>query len=908
LSHIGRTLAHYQVVAPLGAGGMGEVFQARDTKLGRDVALKLLPDAFARDPERLARFEREAQVLASLNHPNIAAIYGLEEAGGVRFLVLELVPGETLADKVAGRGLPVDEALALCRDIAEAVEAAHERGIVHRDLKPANVKVRPDGSVKVLDFGLAKAFAGDSVTSDLTRSPTITSDGTRTGVVLGTAAYMSPEQARGKPLDRRTDIWSFGCVLYEALTGRQAFLGETVSDTIAAILRGEPDWTSLPEGTPPRLRELLARCLEKDPRRRLRDIGDARLEIEGIASGAFATPLAAATTAASASAGAPARRSAALPWAIAAVASLAALALAAILLSRGGHSPEPRRPLTTFSIAVPQATPLELTSRPAIALSPDGTRLVCVAGRDLNTRLYLRDMSRLEAVPMPGTEGGSGPFFSPDGEWVGFFAEGKLKKVSVQGGPPLTLCDAPDSRGACWGGDDEIILEPQFTGGLFRVPAAGGDPEPLTVPDTTQNERTHRWPEILPGGGAVLFTIGTEESPDNYDDARIAVLSLASGERKALPLTGSYTRYSPTGHLVYMRAGALLAVPFDLARLEVTGAPVPIFDHVQTDPTTGAANFAFSSIGSLAYLPGAYRNPERSLVWVDRSGAVEPITDVRRPYEAPCLSPDGQSIAVSIRLGPTGSSEDVWIYGIARKTLTRFTFNSGSLPTWSPDGTRLAYASSQDGPPNLFWKLADGSAGEERLNPAPLLEGPTSWSPDGRTLSFMRLDSTGTPDIWVLPLDGERVPKPLVRTEFDEWGGFISPDGRWIAYVSVETGRPEVYVRGFPEPRGKWQISSDGGEFALWSRDGRELFYLSGDKMMAVTISTSPSFRAAASTLLFEKHFYRAQLALRAYDVAPDGQRFLMVQEDETVSVATQINVVLEWFDELKRRVPPKKS
>ncbi len=905
MTHVGRTLAHYQVVAPLGAGGMGEVYQARDTKLGRDVALKLLPDVFARDPERLARFEREAQVLASLNHPNIAAIFGLEEAGGVRFLVLELVPGETLAERITGHGLPVDEALALCRDIAEAVEAAHERGIVHRDLKPANVKVRPDGTVKVLDFGLAKAFGDDTTTSDLTRSPTITSDGTRAGVIMGTAAYMSPEQARGKPLDKRTDIWSFGCVLYEALARRQAFIGETVSDTIAAILRGEPDWSALPPATPARLRELLGRCLEKDPRRRLRDIGDARLEIERIASGEIVDALSTPASAASTLARGPGRRSSALPWAIAALMSVIALMAVALSLGRIGKKPEDHRPLALFSIAVPPEAPLELSNHPAIALSPDGARLVYAAGRDFSSRLFLREMGRLDAVPMPGTEGGTGPFFSPDGQWVGFFADGKLKKVSIQGGAPLVLCDAPDSRGACWGADDVIILEPQFDSGLMRVPAAGGTPETITTPDKTKDERTHRWPDILPGSDAVLFTIGAVGSPDSYDDARIAVLSLGSGKMKVLPVTGSFARYSPTGHLVYMRAGALFAARFDLSRLELTGAPVPILEHVQTNPMTGAANFCFSRIGSLAYVPGAFRNPERTLVWVDRGGTAVPITDTRRPYATPSLSPDGQAVAVSIRTGP---DEDVWIYNIARKALTRFTFGSGTEPTWSPDGTRLAYGSVQGGPRSLFWNVADGSAKEERLTQAQHIQVAADWSPDGKTLIFMELDSTLTPDIWALPLEGARAAKPLVRTRFAEAGGFISPDGRWITYVSEESGRPEVYVQRFPDPSGKWQISSEGGTHPLWARNGGEIFYLHEDEMVAVPITTSPSFSAGAPTRLFEKHFYVDLYAMRAYDVAPDGQRFLMIQEDESVSVATQINVVLEWFDELKRRVPPKKS
>ncbi len=856
-----QRLGSYQIVAPLGAGGMGEVYRARDAKLGREVAVKLLPEAFARDPERLARFEREAHLLASLNHPNIAAIYGLEESEGASFLILELVPGETLAERLTARALPVDEALAVARQIAEALEAAHEKGIIHRDLKPANVKVTPAGIAKVLDFGLAKALSPDTPSQGLSRSPTITSGATREGLILGTAAYMSPEQARGKPLDKRTDIWSFGCVLYESLTGRKAFDGETVSDTLVQILRSEPDWTTLPSTIPSNIAGLLRRCLRKDAYRRLRDIGDARLEIEEALEN-----LSSLSPAPAESIGAP-------------------------------------RPLMRLAITLAPEAPLALEKQTAVALSPQGTELVYVALRAGATQLYRRPMDQFEATPMPGTEEARGPFFSPDGQWVGFLAGGKLKKVSIQGGAPLTICDAADGRGACWGPDGHIVFAPTAASGLLRVSADGGIPDPVTALDFENGERTHRWPEVLPGGKALLFTLGTAGTA-TFDDGLIAILSLRTGERRILLKGGTDARYVPTGHLVYARAGSLLAAPFDLARLAVTGPVLPILEGVMTE-VTGASHFAFSRVGSLIHVPGGTQQVRRTLFWTARDGTEQPLALPPRWYEEPRLSPDGQRLALAIG----GMTHDLWVYDFSRGTLTRLTFEADNFaPIWTPDGKRIAFSSNREGASNLFWKAADGSGADERLLASEYEKVPGSWSPDGRLLAFTEYHPQTGADLWVLSLEADRMPQPLLRTPFNEYGPMFSPDGHWIAYTSDESGRNEVYLMSFPGPGGKWQISADGGAEPLWSRDGKEIFYRNEERMMSVRISTDPAFSVTAPEQLFKSGPGKALgiwiTGLPQYDVGP-GNRFVMIAESEEREAPTQLSATLEWFADLNRRVRP---
>jgi len=897
----GRILSHYRLVEKIGEGGMGVVWKATDTTLDRPVAIKILPDLFAEDPERLARFEREAKLLASLNHPNIAAIYGLHEAEGVRFLAMELVEGEDLARRLARGAVPMEEALAVGRQVAEALEAAHEHSVIHRDLKPANIRITPEGKVKVLDFGLAKAVDVESVPESPSLSPTMTTAGTRAGVILGTAAYMSPEQARGKAVDRRGDIWAFGCVLFESLTGRQVFSGETVSDTLAAVLRAEPEWAALPPETPSKIRDLLRRCLHKDPRQRLRDIGEARIAVHE----ALAEP--AGPSEAVAPVVTQPRWQRALPWGVAALMTLVTAFSLWSLRRIGAEAP---RPSTHLSASAPASELLANSEQPTVALSANGRELAYVAHHGDTTQLFLRLMDRAEATALTGTEGASNPFFSPDGEWLGFFADAKLKKVSVRGGAPLVLCDAPQNRGAAWGPDDTIIFSPMFVSGLMRIPAAGGTPQAVTTPETAKGERTHRWPEILPDGKAVIFTIGTTDSPTYYEDAKIELLSLATGKRRVLVQGGSMARYAGSGHLVYARAGVLFAVPFDSSTLEAQGAPVPVLQGVGGDPSSGAVNFALATNGTLAYVPGLAQAPERTLVWVSRKGEIQPLPVPPRPYRNPRLSPDGRRLAVEVGQG-AGRQSDIWVLDIGRGTFTRLTFNTGSFnPIWSPDGKRLTFNGPlKSGLQGLQWKPADGSAPEEMLTTSRFPEGPESWTPDGRQLTFFEI-GTSESDIWNLSLEVERKPQPIIQTRFSEWGSSFSPDGRWLAYNSDESGRFEVYVQPFPGPGGKWQISNDGGWGAAWARNGRELFYVRGnDRMMVVSVQTRPTFAPGTPRALFES----ASINLLSgyghnYDVSPDGQRFIAVRSTEAASAATQVNIVLNWFDDLLRAVPAGKK
>ncbi len=899
---IGRTIAHYTVTEKLGAGGMGEVYRARDERLGRDVALKVLPETFASDPNRLERFRREAHLLASLSHPNIAAIHGLEEADGVRCLVLELVEGETLEEKIARGPLPLEEALGIARQTADALEAAHEKGVIHRDLKPGNVKVTPAGQVKLLDFGLAKAFEGDQPAASLGTSPTLTAAATRAGVILGTAAYMSPEQARAKVVDRRADIWAFGVVLYEMLTGRQAFPGETVSDTLAALLKTEPDWSALPAETPAQVLRLLRRCLQKDPRQRLQSIADARLEIEEAQAAPAAPEIAVAAVAPTLPAW---RRS--LPWA----AGLAAGALiTGVVLWQLRPAAQPPA-VSRFAETLGPDLTIALSELPTVAISPNGKRMALVLTRAGASQIFIRELDKLEAQPLAGTEGAENPFFSPDGHWLGFFAEGKLKKISLGGGTPFTLCDAPVPRGAVWTPDDSIIFSPNTEVGLYRISVAGGTPEPVTQLDPAKNERTHRWPFLLPGSQAVLVTINSVENPDNFEPAQVAVIRLATGEKKVLVEGGYMPVYSPSGHLLYSRAGALLAAPFDLDRLEITGPTVPLLDGLSASRETGSASYAFSPAGHLVYVPGGLSVADRYLVWVDREGKETLLPADAKAFDEPRIAPDGRRIALSI----AEPNYSVWTYDPGRNVVSRLTFGpSTSAPLWTPDGKRIIF--SRPAPsgqkPSLAWRLADGTGEAETLVEADSSMQPESVSPDGRFLLFARA-SAGTVtwtggDIWALPLEGERKPYPFIQTPANEYGATFSPDGKWVAYASFESGRPEVYVRAFPGPGGgKWQISNDGGSQPVWPKGSNEIFYRNGERMMAVPVQTQPTFQPGSPRQLFVGRYLTWTGPFRGYDVAPGGQRFLMVRDKEATLTATRVIVALHWASELAHRAPAKK-
>jgi serine/threonine-protein kinase len=893
----GTRLSSYEIISQIGAGGMGEVYRARDTKLGREVAIKVLPEAFA-ESERLARFEREARLLASLNHPNIATLFDLQEHDGTHFLVLELVPGETLAERIQQGPIPIDEAVPLFKQIAEALEAAHEKGIIHRDLKPSNIKVTPEGKVKILDFGLAKALAGEPVTQNLSESPTLTREFTETGVVLGTAPYMSPEQARGKTVDKRADIWAFGCCLYEALTGKVAFLGDTVADTIAKIVEREPDWQMLPPTTPPFVRSLLRRCLQKDANRRLHDIADARIEIED------------ADTEPSVGEIPRARKSRALPWILAALAALAAGVAGWYL------KPSAPRPVSKMIVEVEPAEwlgsrartlPQFRMSRTAVAFSRDGKYLVFNAGDSEGFRLYLRPMDGLEAQPIPFTEGALGPFYSPDGKWIGFWANGSLKKVPIGGGPAITLCDTSSLPvGASWGPNGTIVFG-KDEGGILEISSDGGEPRAIT--HLAEGEYSHRLPYILPDGETVLFT--KLKRRRGWDEAQIVAFSLETGEQKVLVDNGVDARYSLTGHLVFVRSGTLMAVPFDLKRLEVTGGPVGVAEIKQAvnarhDASgTGSGQFSFSDSGSLAYVPGGiFLSPEKSLVLVDRDGAAEVLAAPKADYYYPRLSPDGRRIAVSVR---SVQEWDIWAYDITRGTSTRITQDESveTSPIWSPDGHRIAFISDRTGKSSLYGIPADSSGSAERLTTLEQVSA-ASWSPDGLALVILHRASEGNNDIWILPLEGE--PQPFVESPFHELYPTFSPDGRWLAYVSNQSGRLEVYVTSYPGPGPKHQISVNGGRAPSWAPNGRELFYHSFEVdrerfMWAVKITTNPTFIAGKPRVLFKRDFV-GQVPSRGYDVTPDG-RFLLVQaESPRQEEVTKIHITLNWFEELKRLLP----
>ena len=903
----GSKLGPYEIVSPLGVGGMGEVYRARDKRLDRDAAIKVLPEAFADDAQRMARFEREAKVLASLSHPNIAVLYGFEESDKARALVMELVEGLTLAERIKRGPVALEEALPIAKQIAEALEYAHERGIIHRDLKPSNVKFTEDGQVKLLDFGLAKALEGETTEDESQNSPTLSAAATRAGVMLGTAAYMAPEQARGKRVDRRADVWAFGCVLYEMLTGRGAFGGETTSDILACVIRAEPDWALLGGSVPPRIRELVRRCLQKDPKQRLQAIGEARIALDGtITDSSHEAAISSQATQQTQS-----RWRRALPWSVAAAGVAAALVFGGLFLRN--RQPEPH-PVMRTSVLLPEPLAGVFSANPGspIALSPEGSHLVFVgAPTGKLTQLYLRQLDQQTATPIPNTEEATQPFFSPDGQWVGFFADAKMRKVSLHGGPATVLCDALIPHGGSWVNDDTIIYAPNLGSGLMRISSAGGTPQTLTTPDAKQRELSHRWPLVLPGNKAVLFTIQLA-TQGSYDDAHIAVLSLQTGKWTRLIEGGSYARYVPSGHIVYAHAGSLLAAPFDLSTLRVTGPPAPAQEGVVTTAaTSGGAEYDVAESGLFAYVPGSARPPERALVWVDRQGIGKELPAPMNTYVTPRISPDGKQLAVQILNG--SGSQDIWIYEFARNTLTRFSFTEGAVPVWTPDGRKIIYRRRTPSF-SLLSKLADGSGIEEKLLDKDFDDpgaAPFTVSPDGKTLLFGRHGPTAAVETDALSLDGSGKVQPFLQSPSNQTQARFSPDGHWVAYTSNESGRDEIYVQPFPATGGKWMISTEGGSYPLWAHNGREIFFRNEDKMVSVPVETQPAFKAGTPQTLFRGGGYLgvgSYLATGNYDVAPDGQHFLMIKEKDAPASSKEVSIVLHWADELKRIAPvPKK-
>ena len=870
-------LGSYEVIEAIGAGGMGEVYRARDTKLGRDVAIKILPAEMADDTERLARFRREAQLLASLNHPHIAAIYGLEEAEGKPFLVLELVEGSDLSERLSAGPLSLAETISIAKQISEALEEGHAKGVIHRDLKPGNIKVTADGTVKVLDYGLAKAFSRDGQLSpDLSQSPTLTRQATAAGILLGTPAYMSPEQAKGDDVDRRSDIWSFGCVLYELLTGRKAFLGETLSETLAEILKSEPAWKRLPASTPASVRRLLERCLAKDLKHRLRDIGEAWVVLDEPGQAPVSTP-----------------RRDSRRVVLGAVLGALLGALAFWLVAR----PEPADPANVSRFVVKLRERLYRTG--GLTLSPSASHLAYVADIDGTLHLVLRDLARLDDEILTGTEDAFWPFFSPDGEWIGFLTRsqrgfneiGALKKIAVRGGAPITLRESVFVGAAFWADDDTIVFQPPSGGGFLRMPERGGSPEPVPGFGSGAQNSTPFPLDWLPGRDALL----TEK---DVGAGRIELRSLATDERLVVSESGGLARYVPSGHIVYAERGRLMAVPLDPAQFALAGAAVPVAEGVHP------WMWAFSRNGTLVYQP----EPKRKLVWVHRNGTEEPLAAPSGYYRDVRLSPDGSRLALVRDQGSVGNV-DVWVLEMERETLSRFTVDPAidRFPLWSLDGQRLIFRSwrEDDG---FYGKAADGSGSIEHILANPFSRWPYSWSEGGEQLVYEENNPVTGSDVGMLSMDGEGILTPIIQEPFDQMNPAVSPDGRWIAYESNETGRSEVYVQRFPQAGNKRKISSSGGAVPLWGRNGEELFFRNGNDVMVVPVEKGPTFAPGTAEVLFSGEYLMDPVGgtrhRRGYDYDVRRDRFLMVKLDESQYTSTELAVVVNWFEELKRLAP----
>jgi eukaryotic-like serine/threonine-protein kinase len=880
----GTRLGPYEIVAAIGAGGMGEVYKARDTRLDRDVAIKILPEAFAADADRVARFQREAKTLAALNHPNIAQIFGLEQAGDVRALAMEFVAGEDLSDRIARGPIPLDEALPIAKQIAEALEAAHEQGIIHRDLKPANIKVRADGTVKVLDFGLAKALDPLASSPVVSQSPTITSPAlTQLGVIVGTAAYMSPEQARGRAVDKRSDIWAFGVILFEMLTGRRAFDGETISDVLAKVIEREPDWNALPTSTPPGIHRLLRWCLEKDRHRRLADIADARLDIDGTSADPVTRSLE--------------RTGGLRPSPLVSVALLlAAFAVvgAAFFLKARSSPTATSAPVTRLDLNLPPHIEVYTAASRSFTVSPDGTQVAFIGVESGVRQLYVRRLDQPEAtkVPIRQTEGVNCVFYSPDGHSLGFTtaSSASLGTISIADGLVVPLTTGVNfNAGGAWTADGKIIFAKPD--GLWQIPAKGGVATQITKLDSAKGELAHMWPIAIRDGARVLFTVITG---GGRDASHIEVITLNTGERKALVDQAASSLYASSGHLLFLRDNSVVAAHFDAESLAVSGPFVRVLENVAVD-RFGGPLAAISDAGTLVYVSRLSANT--GLVWSSRVGLEEPIMDPGGYYQHPRLSPNGQKILVT-------HDGDLWIRDASRKTFEKVTSNSTAVngfSTWTPDGTRVVFQTQA----GMAWMSMDGSGHVQPIAGTSSNDYPNSVSPIDGMLAFIHISGETSADIYTVSLDGDKKPHAILQSKAFEGAPQISPDGKWLAYVSDESGPFEVYVRPFPVGDRRSVVSTSGGTQPRWNRNGKEIFYRNGDKMMAVSlVSIDPDLRLSAPRLLFERHYaYGSSITTPNYDVSLDGQQFVMVKNQ---SDSWEFNVVLNWFEELRRLVPRK--
>lgn len=908
---IGLTLGHFEILDLLGEGGMGKVYRAEDTKLGRVVALKVLPEVFTADAERLARFEREARALAAVDHSKIAAIYSFEAAElspsageasqTIHFLVMQLAEGATLGERLARGPLPVGEATAIALQIAQALEAAHEKGIIHRDLKPGNIKVDAEGRVKVLDFGLAKAL-GPTVGTEADRfigdqTLTMPAEMTQEGMVLGTVGYMSPEQARGQVADRRSDIWAFGCVFYEMLTGQSAFGGETTSDRFARILERDPEWDELPLATPTSIRTLIRRCLAKDPKKRLHDMADVRLELEEMNE--------------LQEEGRPPDQ-AALTWQRAVPWFLAAVGLVVGVWALAQPGPEVQsRPVTRFSLPTARLAVKSSPSSPQVAISSDGSRIAYVVGEGDSGQLHLRFLDSSESVVLVGDERVSGPFFSPDGSWVGYESGREIKRISVEGGKSWSVAEAGHPLGATWGPDGTIVYGDEMNFGLWRVPWDGGEPERLTTVELEgRKEYLHMAPQFLPGGQEVLFTV----MDDNAVGLEVARVNLGTGERTTLLAEpSSIARYLVTGHLAYGRDGSLMITPFDLENHRVSGRPVAVLDGLLMGAaiTTMITHFAVAENGTLSYISGPLVAGGMRLLRVDRAGNVTALSQPQTRIFGPRFSPDGSRLAVAPMID-NGASQ-IWVRDLYRDTFTPLTpEGEGFWPVWSPDGRRIAFTSVDENRQiDLSWIEADGSGGAERLTETEILEQATSWTADGTTLIFQRNDHPDSAwDVMALDLDGDTESQVLLGSRFHEMLADVSPDGSWLAYTSNESGRFEVFVCSYPDLERKRQVSTLGGIEPVWSADGAELFYRSEDgrQLMRVKVDTETDLELGSPELLIEGSFIPSAWFGRNFDVAPDGQSFVLLESVLPEEVDAKLQVVLNWTTELEGLVPTEQD